>query len=163
MRNIPRKVRRRGWGLHRHRVVTCNVGAWCAVTLRAQREGMLERRASLGVHTRAASSEGRSSASKASGGEWSTPATTKTGSTLAARAKSSSARHRRRPEPSSPTSGGPAKSGWSKADGWSPDGPVANRVVESTGFFPVAHEWVDTSGCESRASNVRPPGNAVER
>ena len=33
----------------------------------------------------------------------------------------------------------------SKAHGWSPDGPVACRVVESTGFLPVTHEWVDTA------------------
>jgi hypothetical protein len=31
------------------------------------------------------------------------------------------------------------------ADGWHPDGPVACRVVEATGFLPVAHEWVDSA------------------
>lgn len=29
------------------------------------------------------------------------------------------------------------------ADGWAPEGPVAYRVVETGGFLPVAHEWVD--------------------
>ncbi len=28
-------------------------------------------------------------------------------------------------------------------DGWQPGGPVAFRVVETAGFLPVAHEWVD--------------------
>ena len=29
------------------------------------------------------------------------------------------------------------------ADGWQPDGPIACRVVESTDFLPVSHEWVE--------------------
>jgi hypothetical protein len=29
-------------------------------------------------------------------------------------------------------------------EGWDPDGPIACRVVESTDFLPVAHEWVET-------------------
>ena len=33
----------------------------------------------------------------------------------------------------------------STAEGWSPDGPVACRVVESTGFLPVPREWVDAA------------------
>lgn len=28
-------------------------------------------------------------------------------------------------------------------DGWTPEGPIAYRVVEAEGFLPVAHEWVD--------------------
>lgn len=28
-------------------------------------------------------------------------------------------------------------------DGWTPDGPIGFRVVEVSGFLPVAHEWVD--------------------
>lgn len=32
-----------------------------------------------------------------------------------------------------------------RADGWNPDGPVAYRVVEQTGFLPVAHEWVESA------------------
>ena len=30
-------------------------------------------------------------------------------------------------------------------DGWAPDGPVGYRVVETAGFLPVAHEWVDNA------------------
>ena len=30
-------------------------------------------------------------------------------------------------------------------NGWNPHGDVACRVVEVTGFLPVAHEWVDTA------------------
>jgi hypothetical protein len=28
-------------------------------------------------------------------------------------------------------------------DGWEPGGPIGYRVVETGGFLPVAHEWVD--------------------
>ncbi len=32
-----------------------------------------------------------------------------------------------------------------RSDGWDPEGPVAYRVVEVTGFLPVAHEWVESA------------------